>query len=74
MVNRTSQKETRLGQVEGDYWRDYAGDPTEWVLTELTICRKWYHLFMRMVGADPAVHHRHEHYWMPSTAPSGHTG
>jgi hypothetical protein len=37
--------------VDGDYWRDYASDPTDWTMTELKICRRWHHLYMKMVGA-----------------------
>jgi hypothetical protein len=40
--------------VAGDYWTHYANDPAKWVLAELDICRNWHHLFMPMVGGDPA--------------------
>ena len=46
--------------MEGDYWRDYANDPTDWTLTELHICEKWHNLHMKMVappGADGARQH-----------------
>jgi hypothetical protein len=44
--------------VDGDYERDYAQDPATWVQTELTICRKWHHLYMKMTGAE---HRGHNH-------------
>ena len=37
----------------GDYWKHYANDPEDWVLTELNICENYHPLFMSMVGADP---------------------
>ncbi|HEY0582702.1 MAG TPA: hypothetical protein VGE94_11010 [Chloroflexota bacterium] len=49
--------------MEGDYWTDYANDPTDWTLTELHICEKWHNLYMKMVappGADGA--HQHDHH------------
>ncbi|WP_019122634.1 hypothetical protein [Brevibacillus massiliensis] len=49
--------------VEGDYWQHYANDPTDWTLTELNICQKWHHLFMKMVGADPK-YCKHSHWEM----------
>ena len=50
--------------VEGDYNRDYANDPDAWTMAELQICRKWHHLYMKMVGAEHAPgstcsHHLH---------------
>ncbi|MCU1632882.1 MAG: hypothetical protein JWM61_1534 [Micrococcaceae bacterium] len=36
--------------MEGDYFRDYAEDPTDWTKTELHICRKWHNLYMKMVA------------------------
>ena len=36
--------------MDGDYFRDYASDPTDWTLTELHVCRKWHNLFMKMVA------------------------
>jgi hypothetical protein len=46
--------------MEGDYWRDYAQDPTGWTMAELNICRKWHHLYMKMItptGHDPSCTH-----------------
>lgn len=43
--------------MDGDYWRDYAPDPMDWTMTELHVCRKWHHLYMKMItdaGADKA--------------------
>lgn len=45
--------------VDGDYQRDYAQDPNTWVQTELTICRKWHHLYMKMTGAEHSGHDHH---------------
>ncbi|SDH21703.1 Leucyl aminopeptidase (aminopeptidase T) [Alteribacillus persepolensis] len=39
--------------MEGDYWKHYANDPEDWVMTELNICEHYHPLFMKMVGADP---------------------
>jgi hypothetical protein len=36
--------------MDGDYQRDYAQDPTDWMLTELHICEKWHNLYMKMVA------------------------
>jgi len=46
--------------VPGDYWRDYANDPTDWTTTELKICRQWHHLYMKMVGAEHGHGHHHD--------------
>lgn len=56
--------------VAGDYGRDYAQDPTSWVMAELEICRRWHHLFMSMVGADPEHCRGAEELWRPGGAPS----
>ena len=37
--------------LDGDYTEDYAGDPADWTLTELKICRQWHPLFMKMIAA-----------------------
>jgi hypothetical protein len=47
--------------MDGDYWRDYAEDPLDWTRTELHICQKWHHFYLKMVqprGASsaPACH------------------
>ncbi|MEV7005115.1 hypothetical protein [Streptosporangium sp. NPDC051022] len=46
--------------IPGDYDRDYAGDPMDFTMTELDICRKWHPLFMRMIaapgGTEPTCH------------------
>lgn len=45
--------------MDGDYYRDYAGDPETWTQAELQICRRWHHLYMKMVspgGQVPACH------------------
>ena len=42
--------------VEGDYWKHYANDPTKWVKSELQICQNWHHLFHNMVGASCGDH------------------
>jgi len=47
--------------MEGDYWRDYAHDPMDWTATELSICRKWHHLYMKMTGAEHAGHSHCDH-------------
>lgn len=36
--------------MDGDYFRDYAQDPTDWTLTELHVCEKWHPLYMKMVA------------------------
>lgn len=48
--------------MEGDYLRDYAGDPTAWTMAELNICRRWHHLYMKLIsppgdGRDHACGH-----------------
>jgi len=46
--------------IDGDYWRDYAHDPTGWTMAELNICRNWHHLYMKMItptGHSPACAH-----------------
>lgn len=48
--------------MEGDYFKDYAGDPLEWTLTELTVCRRWHHLFMKMITPGSGASHHHHHH------------
>ncbi len=36
--------------MDGDYFRDYAQDPTDWTKTELHVCRRWHNLYMKMVA------------------------
>lgn len=47
--------------MEGDYFRDYASDPTDWTLTELHICEKWHPLYMKMV-APSSGNNQHQHH------------
>lgn len=45
--------------MDGDYYRDYAGDPEDWTQAELKICRRWHHLYMKMIGVDDSGAARH---------------
>jgi hypothetical protein len=45
--------------MDGDYFRDYASDPTDWTMTELHVCRKWHDLYMKMVSPGGTRHHHH---------------
>ena len=42
--------------MPGDYALDYASDPMDWTQTELHVCRRWHHLYMKMIQADSASH------------------
>jgi hypothetical protein len=42
--------------MDGDYWRDYAQDPTAWTMAELNICRNWHHLYMKMISPSGHAH------------------
>jgi hypothetical protein len=49
--------------MEGDYYKDYANDPTDWTLTELHICEKWHNLYMKMVAPTSGANgHQHDHH------------
>lgn len=50
--------------IEGDYWRDYAQDPTRWVKAELEVCQNWHPLYMKMIqtGAAREMHADHAHH------------
>jgi hypothetical protein len=41
--------------MDGDYWRDYAQDPTAWTMAELDVCRRWHHLYMKMITPSGAT-------------------
>jgi hypothetical protein len=47
--------------MDGDYWRDYAHDPAAWTRAELEVCRRWHHLYMKMISpagaAEAGCHH-----------------
>jgi hypothetical protein len=43
--------------MDGDYWRDYAQDPTAWVQAELNICQNWHHLYMKMITPGDGTGH-----------------
>jgi hypothetical protein len=47
--------------IDGDYWRDYAHDPAAWTRAELEVCRRWHHLYMKMINpagaAETGCHH-----------------
>lgn len=45
--------------MDGDYFRDYAQDPEAWTQAELQICRRWHHLYMKMVSAEASTHECH---------------
>lgn len=36
--------------MTGDYNRDYAGDPMDWTMTELHVCRNWHELYMKLIS------------------------
>lgn len=40
--------------MQGDYAKDYAADPLDWTLTELHVCERWHHLYMKMISGDSA--------------------
>lgn len=45
--------------MDGDYYRDYAGDPEDWTQAELKICQRWHHLYMKMISSshEPSTCH-----------------
>lgn len=45
--------------MDGDYRRDYAEDPLDWTMTELHVCRRWHHLYMKMISGDGGQHGGH---------------
>ena len=43
--------------MDGDYWRDYAPDPMDWTMTELHVCRRWHHLYTKMISTEGVDSH-----------------